>query len=245
MKQLVLPMLTDNPILSHTMATCTIYESGFLIDKMDELPCIPILVSFGLHIDRSWVVNIGDCIEQCVRYFNNLTKAPSHLSDLLDYLYELPLDGILVVFRMKTYIIGNKHTKKTGTGSSTSTSVDNDDDDSEGMMEALQALFLDSENDEFRASFLKQTEPTSTSGTSGKTRNTAATPTNPVANALPSSINSTTSNLCKYMALFFSTATEANATVSILNTNQSQSKNTTKNNSPNDTTNTNTTTGTS
>lgn len=193
MKQLAVPMLTDNPIVSHTMATCTIYESGFIIDKMDELPCIPVIVSFGLHVDRSWVLNIGDCMEQCIRYYNMKTKTPNNLSDLLDYLNEFPLDGILVVFRMKTFVTGNKKVCN---------AEDGEEDETEDMIDALQSLFLDNENAEFRRSFLKQVDPTNTS----KKAN-AATATNPIANALPSSVNSN-SHLCKYMGLFFSTSTE-------------------------------------
>lgn len=146
-KKMVVPMLTSHPLVPYAMASMVLFEGGFLIDRLDEMHCLPMLVSFALHVDRAWVVSMQECLDHCTRYVQTQQPPTSATMSVggqrLPFLQNVQLDGIVMVFRLRTFGMGKDEE-----------SVAESEIARQEMMEFLQTVFLDEENNGFRSSFL-------------------------------------------------------------------------------------------
>ena len=89
---LSLPLLTDHLVLPVVeRADVRVFSEGFLVERL-EVNCAPVMVSIGSHVERVWVVDSAEVMEQAARQLPAVSLALP--------LPDLP-SGLLVVFRLK------------------------------------------------------------------------------------------------------------------------------------------------
>lgn len=69
---LTLPLLTDHPLLPHTDGKgCEMraFSGGFMIEK-ENVSCLPLLVSFELHVEKMWTCDLRDVFTKAVDLVN-------------------------------------------------------------------------------------------------------------------------------------------------------------------------------
>ena len=193
LKQLILPLLTDHGILPCVMASTALYECGFIVTMMDDIACVPVCISFPLHVDRVWIVNINDCIEHCIKYWYQANASvmtgnanTNKYKELLNHLYELPLDGLLIVFRLRNFNYASVHRSNAESADAGDESAE--DTEYREILDQISKMFIDQDNAGFREDYLH----------------------NPIGNSLPF-INTTTSSSQigggKYLAFYFNMGT--------------------------------------
>lgn len=109
-------ILTDHPILTHFMGDVRTFTEGFLIDKINNSSCLPILVTISTHIDRVWTIDSQDCYLQAIKLFPSIIFNDSSNSNHTTNVRNndngdrnlLP-PGIIIVFRLKSSDIINDH----------------------------------------------------------------------------------------------------------------------------------------
>lgn len=217
-KQLSVPMLTDHPLYQHATANTTFYESGFVIDKLDEVQCHPLCITFALHVDRVWIVDVREVMSACVRLYAKSFRgaaAGAHKDALLKtlaHLSRLDLDGLLIVFRLRDMNNCKQARSSLAKGGAEEGYTSLEQDYLE-LIGALQTNFADDpDNHGFREAYLH----------------------NPLASNLPfMATNAGAGGYGKYIALFFTslTASASSYTLSPNSVFSSNSNSTTTNSS--------------
>ena len=58
---MVLPLLTDHPLLAVVSAEVRLFTSGLIIQRFNNVPCQPVLISIANHVEAVWTVDSETC----------------------------------------------------------------------------------------------------------------------------------------------------------------------------------------
>lgn len=89
---------TDHPVIPYFDADLKLFTDGFIIEKMNNSACIPILISMENHIDRVWSIDVADFIQESTLLFPQLNH--KDLDTALSSTIES--SGLIIIFRLKT-----------------------------------------------------------------------------------------------------------------------------------------------
>lgn len=83
-------MLTDHPMCPVMNVDIRLFGSGFVVDRIEK-ELLPMLVTFGAHVQRMWTVDIGDCQAEALRDIDCTVSLEGSLGDIEGYLVVLAL----------------------------------------------------------------------------------------------------------------------------------------------------------
>lgn len=99
---LTLPVLTDHPLLPHSLATLKVFSAGLLVDKLD-MPCLPVMLSIGAHVERMWSVDFTElCAQATARYSRGVPTSAS-LSALAAIQQFRGTEGVFILFKIRSF----------------------------------------------------------------------------------------------------------------------------------------------
>jgi len=88
-------VLSDHPLIPHFEAELRTFAEGFVVEKIDGATCLPMLISFGAHVDRVWSVDTTEFLEQALKLQSGAVLADPHLPPV-----EVQ-SGMMMIFRLK------------------------------------------------------------------------------------------------------------------------------------------------
>lgn len=99
---LTVPVLTDHPLLPHSVAALKVFSAGLLVDKLD-MPCLPMMLSIGAHIERMWSVDFTElCAQATARYSRGVPTSAS-LSALAAIQQFRGTEGVFILFKTRSF----------------------------------------------------------------------------------------------------------------------------------------------
>ena len=99
---LAVPVLTDHPLLPHCLAAVRVFTAGLVVDKLD-VPCLPIMLSIGAHVERVWSMDFAElCTQAAARCARGSSSAASD-SALAVIQQFRGTEGVLIVFKTKSF----------------------------------------------------------------------------------------------------------------------------------------------
>lgn len=87
------PVLTDHPLLPLIFTTMRPFTGGFVVERMIG-SCLPILVSISTHVECVYNIDAAECLQQALALF------PPRFGSAVDIIAP---DGIVIVFKLKTF----------------------------------------------------------------------------------------------------------------------------------------------
>eukprot|EP01041_Mallomonas_annulata_P000798 gene798-1550_t len=99
-EEVMLPLLTDHPLVSVTTGELQLHASGFIVHRLDNVTCLPIVIDLASHVESIWTIDSDGCWDQTCEYMGSDV---SSLKDIDELRNNLP-EGLFILLQLKTFV---------------------------------------------------------------------------------------------------------------------------------------------